>query len=126
MRYTLAIMVLMQLAQPALASDVVLRGGSSENENTNFNKASYMTSLVHTDRAPRAKKYLWLKPGKIIRWHYKWVMADGTERIKIEDHKVADVYDARPLRESNPNAAIILPIASSLINTGMNTANAVK
>lgn len=129
MRYTLAIMVLMQLAQPALASDVVLRGGSSENETQHakqINTAAHMTALIHTDRDKRAKKFLWLKPGKIIKWHYEWVMPDGSTVTKVEDHKLADVYDRRCLKETNPNAAIALPILQAVLNTGMNTVTAMR
>lgn len=79
-----------------------------------LNQGIQLSTLIHTPRAKRSKKYFWLVPGKITSWHYQYVMPDGTTRIKIEDHKIEGVYDGRDLRESHPNAAIIMPTLTSV------------
>lgn len=114
MRYALAILVIMSMMAPANASEKCI------------NNAAHMRALVHTDRAKREKKFLWLKPGKITKWYYEWVREDGSVVVKVEDHKLAEVYDSRPFRESNPNLAIALPALQAVMNTTVNTVTAVK
>lgn len=90
----------------ALASDTpVIEAG--------INKMSYQTALVHTDRAKRSAKFLWLVPGKVTRYHYEWVLADGRTVTKIEETKAPGVPDRRPLRDSHPNLAVVVPAAQA-------------
>lgn len=79
-----------------------------------LNKAAYRTALIHTERDPRAKKFFWLMPGKIVRWHYEWVMPDGSTVTKVEETHLDNVPDRRPLRESHPNLAIIVPATQAI------------
>lgn len=88
-----------------------------------LNKAAHISALVHCEREPRAKKFLYLIPGRVKFYHYEWVMPDGSTVIKVESHKMPGVYDRRTLVESHPNWAIGLPIAQQIFLAGMNAGN---
>jgi hypothetical protein len=85
-----------------------------------INKAAHISALVHTERDKRAKKFLYLVPGKIKFYHYEWVMPDGSTLIKVEAHKMPGVYDRRDLKESHPNVAMTLPVVQQLLLAGIN------
>jgi hypothetical protein len=70
-------------------------------------------ALIHTDRKPRSKKWLYLKPGKVFRYLYSIVLVDGSVVTKIENIPYKDVQDDRPLSESHPNMAIAVTIGQS-------------
>lgn len=94
-------------AQSALAQDA---------ENAPINNAAHLTALVHSTRAKRSFKTLYLVPGKIEKYYYEWIMPDGTTVTKVESHPLTSegVADRRPFSESHPN----LHAASVVIQTG--------
>lgn len=90
--------VLLLTASPALAVE------------GDLNKMAHIAALTHTERAPRPKKWFWTKPGKIIFWHYDWVLEDGTHRTQVLDHPLGNhIPDERPWVERQPNMSRLLP-----------------
>lgn len=67
------------------------------------NASIELQALIRTDRLPRAKKYLWLVPGKVYRWYYSWILQDGSTVTKVETKPIKGIQDDRPLDESHPN-----------------------
>jgi len=102
----------MQPKTLTLALALLLSCGCAHAED--MNPETRLTALIHTERAKRDKKFFCLVPGKIIKWHYELVMKDGTTKTKTFDKEIKGVYDRRPLRESHPNSAIVLPILNSV------------
>lgn len=99
---------------------------NADEQEATINKAAHVSGLVHCEREKRLKRYLWLKPGRIKFYHYEMVMPDGSTIVKVQDYKIAGVYDRRPFRESNPNLAIALPILNLGLQAGMNATNTLK
>lgn len=89
-------------------------------ESDTLNKAAHISALVHCEREPRAKKFLYLVPGKIKHYHYEVVMPDGSTVVKVQDYKMPGVYDRRELKESHPNIAIALPAVQQFLLAGIN------
>jgi hypothetical protein len=68
----------------------------------------HLSGLIRTDRAPRLKKWLYLKPGAYTYYYYEWLMPDGSFAVQGLAKPIENVPDRRPLRDSHPNLAIIL------------------
>lgn len=94
-----------------MASLMVAFPPALADEEAPLNNAAHLTALIHTTRAKRSWRSLYLIPGKIDKYYYEWVMPNGEVRVKIESHPLTSegVADRRPLSESHPNlnAAIV-------------------
>lgn len=98
--------------EPAIESQRVLLE-SNELQQGHINERAELQSLIRTDRRPRSWKSLKLKPGKIYRWYYAWIMPDGSTVTKIELIPIKGIQDDRPLSDSHPNSYLIYVIGSS-------------
>lgn len=70
------------------------------------NADNELQALVRTDRLPRAKKFLYLVPGKPYRWYYAWILVDGSTVTKVEVKPIKGIQDDRPFSESHPNLSL--------------------
>ena len=82
--------------------------------NETINKVSHLSALVRTDRKARSWKTFKLMPGKVTYWYYEWILADGSKVTKVTNQKIKGVPDLRPLKESHPNLAIVVPTVTAL------------
>lgn len=94
-----------------LSAFLISTCAAQADEEAPLNNAAHLTALIHTTREKRSWKWLYLKPGKIDKYYYEWVMPNGEVRVKIETSPLTNqgVADRRPLSESHPNlnAAIV-------------------
>ena len=67
------------------------------------NDKAYLTALTRTDREARSAKTLWLVPGKCIRWHYAWILEDGSQVDQVLKAPLKGVADERPFSQKHPN-----------------------
>ena len=111
------------MKSPLLAIALTLLVVSPVNaQESTFNNVAHLAGLIHVDREPRAKKFFWIKPGKVRFWYYQWILEDGSTKTKVETHQVKQAPDLRPLRESHPNISLLLPTFQTAGNVFMGVA----
>ena len=86
-----------------------------------INPADHLAALVATDRAPRSWKFLKLVPGKVTYWYYQYVLADGSTVTRVTNAPIKQAPDRRPLRESHPDLAILVPGVQTSSSAALNT-----
>lgn len=110
MKTLLVIAVLLGGISPALADTVPVHSIAVGHVNTDIE----LQALIRTDRLPRSKATFWLRPGKVYRWYYTWVLQDGSTVTKVESKPIKGIQDDRPFNQSHPNLSIGLMVGNGL------------